>query len=79
MIVTSVIVSGRKKPRGGRCYAQRMVVLPALSNPKINTRISLRPKRELNILLNHMPIFVESVLIQPRKKFIRLCRCWSAR
>ncbi|KAM1924471.1 hypothetical protein ACFX15_022255 [Malus domestica] len=46
--------------------AQRMVVLPALSNPRTRIRASLFPNREENILVNKMPIFVRD-LISPQR------------
>ena len=38
--------------------AHNMVVLPALSRPRIKTRTSLRPKSTLNILLKNTPILL---------------------
>lgn len=37
---------------------QRIVVFPALSNPRTRIRASLFPNREENILVNKMPMFV---------------------
>lgn len=45
----------------GMEIVQRIVVLPALSNPRTRIRASLFPKREENIFVNRMPILSQSM------------------